>query len=64
MPLILSIAYSILRQIFDNEECWIKPTFWWIEWTIIIPCVLCLSVSLRFMFICNRHYYILEWVFL
>ncbi|KAI1730005.1 7 transmembrane receptor (Secretin family) domain-containing protein [Ditylenchus destructor] len=65
-PFLITVVYSILRQTFDNEECWITPTkIWWIEWTIIGPCLVALSINLFLMLVifyvllkklsCNTH---------
>uniref|UniRef100_A0A914EJI7 Uncharacterized protein n=1 Tax=Acrobeloides nanus TaxID=290746 RepID=A0A914EJI7_9BILA len=49
IPLVITIIYSILRQNFDNEKCWVSPSKeFWIEWTIIGPCLLVLCVSYAF----------------
>ncbi|KAE9553238.1 hypothetical protein FO519_003546 [Halicephalobus sp. NKZ332] len=46
-PLVVTIAYSALRQIFDNEECWVSPSkVFWIEWTIMGPCLIALCINL------------------
>uniref|UniRef100_A0A915DXL4 Uncharacterized protein n=1 Tax=Ditylenchus dipsaci TaxID=166011 RepID=A0A915DXL4_9BILA len=52
LPFLITLVYSLLRQKFDNEECWITPTkIWWIEWTIIGPCLLALSINLLLMLV-------------
>lgn len=51
-PFVITIIYSLLRQTFDNEKCWIMPTkYWIIEWTIIGPCLISLSVYTFFFII-------------
>uniref|UniRef100_A0A0N5BR94 G_PROTEIN_RECEP_F2_4 domain-containing protein n=1 Tax=Strongyloides papillosus TaxID=174720 RepID=A0A0N5BR94_STREA len=49
-PLVASIIYSILRLYFENKDCWIAPSsYWWIEWTIIGPCLFTLCANLGHM---------------
>ena len=55
-PLVVTIAYSALRQIFDNEECWVSPSkVFWIEWTIMGPCLIALCVSFTCSIVCWNY---------
>ncbi|CAJ0943172.1 unnamed protein product, partial [Mesorhabditis belari] len=47
VPLLITIVYGILRQLFDNEGCWISPSLYhWIEWVYMAPCLVALCTNL------------------
>uniref|UniRef100_A0A0N4ZUH3 G_PROTEIN_RECEP_F2_4 domain-containing protein n=1 Tax=Parastrongyloides trichosuri TaxID=131310 RepID=A0A0N4ZUH3_PARTI len=55
-PLVASIIYSLLRLFFENKDCWIAPSiYWWIEWTIIGPCLFTLCANLGHMIAVLYH---------
>ncbi|CAI4229127.1 unnamed protein product [Auanema sp. JU1783] len=47
VPAILSAVYGILRELFDNEGCWVSPSVYGlIEWTVMAPCLIALCVNM------------------
>uniref|UniRef100_A0AC34GTT3 Uncharacterized protein n=1 Tax=Panagrolaimus sp. ES5 TaxID=591445 RepID=A0AC34GTT3_9BILA len=45
-PLVVTAIYSSLRQMLDNEECWVSPSKEiFIEWTIMGPCLLAIFIN-------------------
>ncbi|TKR68183.1 hypothetical protein L596_024199 [Steinernema carpocapsae] len=47
LPMILTIIYSILRQTFNNDECWVSPSeVWWVEWVVMGPCLVLICANL------------------
>ncbi|KAK6034530.1 hypothetical protein COOONC_27963 [Cooperia oncophora] len=57
VPAVIAVVYGALRESLDNEGCWVSPSVnGWIESTIIIPCILALSVNVVLM---SRILYIL-----
>uniref|UniRef100_A0A7E4VYC4 G_PROTEIN_RECEP_F2_4 domain-containing protein n=1 Tax=Panagrellus redivivus TaxID=6233 RepID=A0A7E4VYC4_PANRE len=49
-PMIVTICYAILRQMFDNKKCWVEASkHSLIEWTLVVPCLLALFINIFLM---------------
>ena len=46
VPALLAAVYGLLRQLFDNEGCWVSPSVHsWIEWVYYAPCLVAICVN-------------------